>query len=114
MVEMSDAESKDQKFRNFLDRWVYSPSTSKLVATLRKRSNIFIGLISFVSSLAFVILSYWDFSMYDPCCSQDDTSKCYPACNSYHNIRLPRQYNIADICICTIFLVEYLLDLAIS
>ena len=69
IIEMSDQESKDQKFRNFLDRWVYSPSTSKLIATFRQRSSIFIGLISFVSSLAFVILSYWDFSLDDPCCS---------------------------------------------
>lgn len=73
------------------------------------------GSVSFLSSVTFVILSYWDTSQFDPCCSSGgDTSGCVPRCTQFYNIRVPVAFMNADAVLCSLYLVEYLINLFIS
>jgi Calcium-activated BK potassium channel alpha subunit/Ion channel len=73
------------------------------------------GIISFMSSLAFVVLTYWDLSQFDECCKKGDPDgKCFPKCNEFFNIRLPKPFMYADKVICGLYLLEYSINLFIS
>jgi hypothetical protein len=37
--------------------------------------EIFMGIISFLSSVSFVVMSYWDLSQFDECCSDPNRDK---------------------------------------
>ena len=80
--------------------------------------EIIMGLISFLSSVAFVVLTYWDLSQFDECCSNKDPafdkSSCVPKCTQFYNIRVPKPFMYADKVICGLYLVEYLINLFIS
>lgn len=72
LIGMMDHQEQDAKELNTLkhrmEKCLYSTSTGKWFGTIRIKSNVFMGIISFFSSLAFVILTYWDLSKFDSCC----------------------------------------------
>ena len=55
--------------------------------------EIFMGIISFLSSVSFVVMSYWDLSQFDECCSDPKKNKLVecltPKCTEFYNIRVP-------------------------
>lgn len=94
------------------------------------------GVISFMSSVAFVVLTYWDLTIYDSCClgySDQQELKtslslvnktaevelikdldCLPKCSEFYNVRLPKPFVYADKVICGLYLIEYIINLFIS
>jgi len=71
------------------------------------------AILSFLSSVTFVALTYQDLSQFDPCCSQG-LPNCMPACTEFYNIRVPKSFINADKIYCGIYLVDYLINLFIS
>ena len=75
--------------------------------------DLIMAILSFLSSVTFVALTYQDLSQFDPCCSQG-LPNCMPACTEFYNIRVPRSFIYADKIYCGIYLVDYLINLFIS
>jgi len=63
-----------------------------------------IGALSLLSSVAFIVLTYFEFEVLD---SEDEPVKSY-------NIRMPKAFHYADLVICLIYTCEYMLKLYIS
>jgi hypothetical protein len=87
-----------------------------------------------------IILSYWDHSLYDPCCIAENkaqeslremnpdgkvsdadaemaaafVSACMPKCDEYYNVRMPHWFYTTNLVIGFTFLVEYCLHLYIA
>jgi hypothetical protein len=109
-VDEEESEGRYKLVRHHVEKFLKQSQFGKWIESS-------IGLISFLSSVAFVALSYRDLSQYDECCSQGEEfrAKCFkPACDEFFNIRWPKSFMYFDKVICSIYLVEYILNLFIS
>ena len=105
-MQQNANEDKDKLIRLHVEQFFKQTNTDKWV-------EICMGVISLVTSLSFVILTYWDQSEFDPCC-QAKNPHCNPACDRFYNIRMPYPYQIVDKVICVTYLLEYSLNMFIS
>ena len=64
IVEEDDEEESEGKYkmvRHHVEKFFKQTKFGKWI-------EIFMGIISFMSSVAFVVLTYWDLSEFDSCC----------------------------------------------
>jgi len=86
-----------------------------------------IGIVSICSSIAFVVMTYRDWSDTDACCMPKEESgeylcpvgcdpvlDCLLNCDAFYNSRMPKSYELIDIFICLVYLVQYILMIFIS
>ena len=85
--------------------------------------NKLIGVLSIGSSLAFVVMTYYDWSESDPCCRESplyecpascDPNNCQVKCDEFYRSRMPQTYDMVDIFICLVYLINYILQIFIS
>ena len=82
--EEEEGEGKYSMVRHHVEKFFKQTKFGKWI-------EIFMSIISFISSVAFVVMSYWDLSTFDYCCQNAHTLKaklnCTPKCTEFYNIR---------------------------
>ena len=59
--EEEESEGKYKMVRHHVEKFMKQTKFGKWI-------EIFMGIISFLSSVSFVVLTYWDLSQFDECC----------------------------------------------
>ena len=118
---MEEPEWKDKIIRVTIDKFMNSSIFGEIIQKA-------IGVISIGSSIAFVVMTNQDWSSSDACCKIPDLDDpliatcprgcqiddCVVRCDEFFYSRMPRNYELVDILICLIYLVQYILMIFIS
>jgi len=62
-ADLEESESRDRICRNKVDHFLN-------VSTYGKAIDVFIAIISLLSSIAFIVLTYYDLRAMNPCCKE--------------------------------------------
>lgn len=92
-------------FRHSLEKFLYQTNAGKII-------EVFIGVISFISSVTFIILTYLPANV--PCWMDKDICSLCNIETEEFNFRIPIWFHITDVCVCVIYLLEYFMKLFIS
>jgi hypothetical protein len=118
-----DSEWKDKFIRTRIDFFINQSGYGQFIQK-------FIGVMSVISSITFVVMTSYDWSVADPCCNGvkfigteiiavscptgcDVVLDC-GICNAFYYSRMPKDFELVDVLICLIYLVNYILMLFIA
>lgn len=106
-----EPESRDKIIRKELDKYLTQHPAGKVI-------QVFIAIISILSSIIYIVMTHYDWSDYGECCqfqkkedATEEQKNCYPKCDEYYFSRMPPTYETIDLLIGFIYLIHYLLVL---
>ena len=125
--QFEESEWKDKYFRVYLEKFINHSFIGDMIQKL-------IGLISIVTTVSFIFMTFLDPKNIDPCCVDPPAcpelepdcinyvytcvpeckGTCTIPCTEFYYSRMPKTYEMIDILVCLVYMVHYFITLFIS